>query len=208
PGLLRVSCHGGDGGITIVVEDNGQGIPPAVQANLALPFPEIGSAGKSLGIGLTVTLGIIAEMGGRVTFDNLTPGTRVTIHLPKATGHDGRSVLVVDDETEAAREIGDYLAGQGWHVRIAGSGNEAIRLFDQVPCDIVITDLHMPNGDGWQLIEGLHLRAPDLPIITITTAQGADARRAVAAGAVLVLNKPVGLEQIAQELGELIAEAS
>ncbi|MBC7953976.1 MAG: response regulator [Rhodospirillaceae bacterium] len=197
-GTLRVSCSGGDGGVIIVVADNGPGFPPELRAALDSPRPR-----AMTGIGLTVALGIIAEMGGSVSFDEASPGTSVTIRLPVAVAR--RSVLVVDDETEAAREIGDYLAGQGWHVRVAGGGSEALRLFEQAPCDAVVTDLHMAEGDGWQLIENLHARAPDLAIIAVTAAQGDEARRAVTAGAVMVINKPVGLEQIAQELDELLA---
>lgn len=197
PGMLRVSCRGSSDGVIIMVEDNGTGFPPDLRAALdAAQPPALG------GIGLTVALGVIAEMGGTVSFDDARPGTLVTIRLPAAK--QGRSVLVVDDETDAAREIGDYLAGQGWQVRMAGGGGEALRLFNQSPCDAVITDLHMPEGDGWQLIETLHTRQPDLAIIAVTTGQGQDARRAVAAGAVLVLNKPVGLSEIARELNDLI----
>lgn len=204
PGVLRVSCHGDHGEATIVVEDNGPGLSAAIRDSLENPFPKLAAAGKGPGIGLTVALGIIAEMGGSITFRNMSPGTRVTIRLPAAATR-RRSVLVVDDEAEAAREISDYLAKRGWQVRVASGGNEALRLFEQGPCDAVITDLHMAEGDGWRLIENLHACAPDLAIIAITTAQGDEARRAVAAGAVMVLHKPVGLEQISQELDDLIA---
>ncbi|MBC7907578.1 MAG: response regulator [Rhodospirillaceae bacterium] len=196
PAVLRVACREEAGDALITVEDNGPGLPPDLRAALALPQ-------GGTGIGLTVALGIIAEMGGSVEFEDASPGTRVTIRLPASTG--ARSVLVVDDEAEAAGEIGDYLAGQGWHVRMASGGNEAVRLFDQAPCHAVVTDLNMADGDGWRLIEHLHARDPDLIIIAVTTAQGEDARRAVTAGAVMVLRKPVGLEQIAQELDELVA---
>ncbi len=200
PGRLRVACHGLSGEVVISVEDDGPGFPPALLETLDDPLPETG--GKRMGIGLAITLGIVAEMGGQVEVSGTHPGTRVSIRLPVAKP--GRAVLVVDDEVEAAREIADYLTARGWQAQVSEGGHAALKLFGTSRFDVVVTDLHMPRGDGWSLIAALRERAPDLPIIAVTTGKGEEAHRAVNAGAVLVLNKPVGLGDLARELDELV----
>jgi two-component system OmpR family response regulator len=116
-----------------------------------------------------------------------------------------RHLLVVDDEPEAAGEIAAYLARQGWRVTVAEGGNAAWRAFQSDPADAVITDLRMPDGDGWTLIRQLRDHAPALPILAVTATHGEEARKAVKCGAAVVLTKPVGLEEIAEELNEVSA---
>jgi len=201
-GVLRVGCRGDGGDVVLSVEDNGPGFPPALLASLDAPLPETG--GKRTGIGLTIALGVAAEMGGAITIADAHPGTRVEIRLPAATPC--RTVLLArdEDQDEAARDMAEYLTSQGWRVHMAKGGNPALALCDQCRPDAVVADLRMADGDGWTLIAALRARAPDLPIIAVTAAPGEDARRAVEAGAVLVLAQPVGLEDLARELDELL----
>lgn len=209
-GTLAVSCRGdGNDWVVITIEDDGPGFPPAVMAGFDTPAAAAFADGH--GIGLTVAAGVVAEMGGRVTAANSGHGARVVARLPalaaplrRAAG-EPRHVLVVDDTAEAVGEVAAFLASRGWRVSTATSGNQAWRSFVADPAEAVITDLHMGDGDGFDLIARLRHRAPDTAIIAVTTAHAEDIDRAVGAGAVVVLPKPVALAEIASELDDAVA---
>ncbi|MGE5514351.1 MAG: response regulator [Bacteroidota bacterium] len=206
PGTLSVECRpDGRGGVAIVIGDDGPGFPPALLPLLSDPLAPVPERGKGCGLGLSIALGVAAEMGGTLSVADQTPGpgARVTLTLPPAR----RSLLLVEDDVAAARELADYLSARSWDVAHAVGGNPALALFQHDGADAVVTDLHMTDGDGWQLIERLRAMAPDLPIIAMSTADGDDARRAVSAGAALVLRKPVGLNELSEELEGLLLDA-
>lgn len=198
-GALSVECRPGGAGITIVVADDGPGFPRDLQPLLNDPHAPPPERGKGCGLGLTVALGVAAEMGGILSMSEADPGTRATLALPRAR----RSVLLVEDDGDAAGELAEYLSDKGWLVRHCLGGTPALASFLNHGADAVLTDLHMADGDGWQLIERLRALAPDLPIIALSTADGDDARRAIAAGAVVVMRKPVGLRDLYEEIRSL-----
>lgn len=209
-GTLRVKCFGIDpGDVLITIEDDGVGMPEAIQHRLMDPFPP--TSGSLRGIGLPISLGIIAEMDGVMTAPTVPHGARIEIVLPgvaplvlRKDGPANRHVMVVDDEKGAVDEMEAYLSAHGWTVSSAYGGNQAWSMFLSYPADAVITDLHMSNGDGLSLIGKLHQYAPDMPILAITTARDEESHRAVQAGAALVLTKPVSLADIESELDGLL----
>lgn len=79
-----------------------------------------------------------------------------------------RKVMVVDDEPDVRAEIAEYLTDEGYEVIEAENGLDALIKFDAIPCDIVVTDMKMPNVSGQELAWRLHHMAPDVPIIAIT----------------------------------------
>lgn len=199
-GTISVDCRAEGRSVVIVVADDGPGFPAALAPLLDNPLAPPSERGKGCGLGLALTLGIAAEMGGSLRLDDSVYGARLVLSLPQAR----RSVLVAEDDEAAAQELANYLEAKGWQVGLAHGGNPALALFERQAPDAVVTDLHMADGDGWTLIARLHGIAPDLPIIAISTADGEDARRAVTAGAALVLRKPVGLQDLYGELESLL----
>lgn len=200
--LIRVECRPDGDGIAVSVTDNGPGFPAALLPLLDDPLAPAPARSKGCGLGLTLILGVLGEMGGRLVIEDARPGTRAILRLPAAR----RSLLLVEDDTAAAEALAEHLGAHGWQVRVARGGNPALALFRDEPADAVITDLHMADGDGWQLIQDLRAIAPDLPIIVASTSDSDDARRAVTAGAALILRKPLGLHDICEELDGLFAE--
>jgi two-component system C4-dicarboxylate transport sensor histidine kinase DctB len=76
--LVRVSCRAAGEGVRVSVADQGPGLPEGVRAALARPVP------GRLGLGLTVAVGLAAEMGGRVEAVPISQGARVDLLLPAA----------------------------------------------------------------------------------------------------------------------------
>lgn len=199
-GALRVECRADADGVVIEIADDGPGFPPALRAALDDPFAPPPTSGKGIGLGLTIAQGVVAEMGGRLRVaDAPGGGARVLLTLPARP----QSLLLVEDETAAAEQLAEGLRLRGWRVVVAHGGRQALALFQHDPTDAIVTDLHMPDGDGWTLLEKVHALAPDLPMVAVSTADGAELRRAVAAGAALTLRKPVSAGEIADALAEI-----
>lgn len=86
-------------------------------------------------------------------------------------------VLVVDDEREIRRLVGDYLKGAGLRVTLAENAQGARRQLGVEHIDLVVLDIMMPGEDGLSLCR--HLRETDGPPIILLTARGDDADRIV-----------------------------
>jgi len=101
------------------------------------------------------------------------------------------SILIVEDERSAAEYLRVLLEEQGYPVRHAGDGIEALIALEAQPADLVISDLRMPRMDGLELLTHLRERWPDLPVIVLTAdSQVSDVVEAVQLGAINYLVKP------------------
>jgi signal transduction histidine kinase len=84
-------------------------------------------------------------------------------------GAEGARLLVVDDEENIVLTISEVLRLEGYEVEVASSGREAVGLLDRGPeFDLVLTDLHMDEGDGLTLLEEVRRRSP-LTIVVVLT---------------------------------------
>ncbi|MBC7662226.1 MAG: response regulator [Caulobacter sp.] len=105
-----------------------------------------------------------------------------------------RSVLVVDDNVDAADSLGDLLSAWGYEVTVAHDGPAALAAMQDTLPDIALLDIGMPAMDGYELAAHLRFQpgCQDLPIVTITGAGGPeDIRRSRAKGFSAHLVKPV-----------------
>ena len=103
--------------------------------------------------------------------------------LPKA--------LVVDDEPTICRACEKILAREGYAVKVAYSGKQALAILEQEPFDILFTDLKMAEMGGMELLEALRLRFPDLvPVVITGYATIASAVETMKLGAFDYLPKP------------------
>ncbi len=103
-----------------------------------------------------------------------------------------KSVLVVDDEEDLRFAIAFDLKRKGYQVSEAGSGNEAFRMVQEHPFDIIVSDVRMPDGDGPNLLDrvvGLNLDRPPR-LIFVSAFSDLMAKDAFDRGAVGVLPKP------------------
>jgi CheY-like chemotaxis protein len=77
-------------------------------------------------------------------------------------------ILVVDDEPSIRQTSAMVLAGNGYEVRTAGDGFEALVELRQELPDLIISDLSMPNMSGFELLSVVRRRFPHIPVIAIT----------------------------------------
>ncbi len=77
-------------------------------------------------------------------------------------------ILVVDDETHVRAMMGSTLERQGYEVRLASSGREALETLEMAPFDLVLTDIVMQDVNGIALLEQIHAQHPNLPVVMVT----------------------------------------
>ena len=105
-----------------------------------------------------------------------------------------RSVLVVDDNVDAADTLGELLRAWGYDVIVAHDGPAALAALQDATPDIALLDIGMPAMDGYELAAHLRFQpgCEELPIVAITGSGGPeDVRRSRAKGFSAHLVKPV-----------------
>lgn len=108
-------------------------------------------------------------------------------------------VLIVEDDPALREVYGEVLAGEGFGIRLAANGHEALALLSaepEVPC-MILLDLRMPGMNGWELADRLRetARWQDVPIVVVA-AHYLVADEAVRIGAASWLQKPVTLDRL------------
>ena len=106
------------------------------------------------------------------------------------------SVLLIDDDVDVLRSIGNYFERLGYEVTRELSGEAGLATFDRLRPEVVILDLRLPGMDGMEVLE--HLRQRDAAVILLTgESDVATAVRAMQLGAENFLTKPVDMEHLA-----------
>ncbi|MDY7574971.1 ATP-binding protein [Actimicrobium sp. CCI2.3] len=209
--------------VIITITDSGQGIAPAFLPSLFARFSQAdGSITRShmgLGLGLSIVKSLIELHGGTVsaTSQGIARGATFTIELPVlqaglhpqqvaradrdvVASESGISwfadIVVVDDEHDTGTVIQEILQNAGATVRLASSAIEALAMISAHRPDLLISDIGMPQIDGYQLLHLLRKQdapdAPKLPAIALTAfARPEDKHRAIDAGYLIHLAKPV-----------------
>jgi signal transduction histidine kinase/ActR/RegA family two-component response regulator len=165
-----------DGRVRLSVADSGRGIPLEIAARVFDPFFTTKPVGQGMGLGLSVSRGIVNALGGQLTFAR-RPGGGTCFHvdLPVARPQQALSVpptptpaprrtrlLIVDDEPMLTTSL-RRLLGRRHEVVGAGSGAEALAMVAQDRAwDAILLDVMMPEMDGRAVLEALETQAPEL----------------------------------------------
>ncbi len=120
----------------------------------------------------------------------------------------GVRVLVVEDEPEARDSMRLLLQRFGAYVGTAGSARQALEAFSHNAYDIVISDITMPGGDGYELVRAIRALGPEqggrTPAVAVTAgARPEDRRRALAEGFQVHMPKPVDAAELVRQVTAL-----
>lgn len=108
-----------------------------------------------------------------------------------------QGVLIVDDEAANGQMLVESLDEAGWEASAATGMAEAIALLQSGRYGVVVSDIRMDHGDGFDLLRAVLTGASPVPVILISSFGSEEtSRRALAAGAFAYLAKPFALEQL------------
>ncbi|MCG3147746.1 MAG: Sensor histidine kinase RcsC [Verrucomicrobiae bacterium] len=106
-------------------------------------------------------------------------------------------LLVVDDHPLVRDQLAQLLNGNGYRITLAVDGEDAINHLAEEPFDAVLSDVQMPNVNGFQLLQYVHQHYPHLPVVLMTAFESESLREsAMGWGAVDLLQKPFEIEQL------------
>ena len=119
----------------------------------------------------------------------------------------GKKILIVDD-SESIREVVSFtLENAGHNVLVGNDGKDALKFLDGTKIDLIITDLHMPEMDGIELIKEVRKREDYkfIPILFLTTeSQTAKKMEAKQAGATGWIVKPFVPEKLIAAINKVV----
>jgi PAS domain S-box-containing protein len=233
--LGRVESH-----VEIAVSDTGQGISPEFLPHVFERFRQADSSTTrvhgGLGLGLAIVRHLVELHGGSVHAESqghglgstfkvklpLAPVKELDAELMQREGGtiappefspslDDLSVLVVDDERDARILLTTMLEKCGASVTAVATVNEAIDALGQCKPDILISDIGMPDEDGYDLIRRVRQLREDqggsVPAVALTAYAGEEnQRQALAAGFQMHLAKPVDPVELATAIFSLIRQ--
>nr|WP_313898135.1 ATP-binding protein [Nodosilinea sp. LEGE 07298] len=214
----------------ITVSDTGKGISPDFLPHVFDYFRQAdGTTTRKfggLGLGLAIVRHLVELHGGTVRADSLgeDQGATFTIRLPLLSAalqvnrtrspqqsHDlnGIKIVVVDDEPDTRELVVFVLEQQGAQVITATSAHEALLVLPQAKPDVLLSDIGMPEMDGYMLIQQVRALAPEqggqVPAIALTAYAGdTNQQQVIAAGFQRHISKPIDPKVLVQAIAQLI----
>jgi PAS domain S-box-containing protein len=227
-----VSSHGPVTYAQITVSDTGKGITPSFLPYVFDYFRQADSTTTrsfgGLGLGLAIVSHLVDLHGGTVQAASLGEGQGSTfiVRLPilavsklhpdhssvrdrSDLRFDGLRVLFVDDEKDSRELVTFLLEQQGADVTQVGSASEALSQLQQAEFDLLVSDIGMPDMDGYALLRHVREQAPDqgrdILAIAITAYAGeSNQQKVLAAGFQQHITKPIEPETLLQTIWTLV----
>ncbi|HEX5964708.1 MAG TPA: ATP-binding protein [Pyrinomonadaceae bacterium] len=230
-GSIEIGLKNENGNAVLVIADTGQGIEPAFLPHVFEMFRQADSSNSrrhgGLGIGLALVRQLVQLHSGTIQAesDGQNKGSRFTVRLPllRETGPlssavlptspavklnlaPNTSFLIVDDSQDTIGMLEQLLKMGGATVATATNGADALRLAAENEYDVILSDISMPEMDGFEFLQ--RLRTIDgrqhVPVVAITGfGRSDDVERARAAGFYSHLTKPLNLQALAEVLDQL-----
>lgn len=173
----------------------------------------VGAASAGLGKGAQFTVRLpISALSGQAQAALETPEPRGSLPLPddtEAFGLRGATILLVEDDEDARNMLAAVLLGAHATVETAANAREALSLYDTVQPDLIVSDIGMPDMDGYELIAELRRREKaegraGAPAVALTAyARVQDRMRTLTSGFQMHVAKPVEPAELLTVLSSL-----
>lgn len=230
-GQIALSVTVDNGEAAVAVTDSGLGIPEEMLPRIFDIFTQMdhtrGHSQGGLGIGLALARSLVEMHGGRIEARSagLGQGSTFLVRLPLATDQTvpesstvtaemslplpARRILVVDDTRAVRFVLERLLRAMGQQVQAAPDAVTALTLAQSDPPDMVISDIGMPDIDGYEFARRLR-QVPELKNVLLVAltgyGQGSDRKRARDAGFDHHLVKPVSVDELQRLLATAVAK--
>jgi PAS domain S-box-containing protein len=226
--LKRINSHA-----LLQISDSGQGIDPEFLPYIFDRFRQADASRSrthaGLGVGLTIAKYLVELHGGTIyaeseglgkgsTFIVTLPIPAVSVrpvserkHLPSGkSALKGARILLVEDEDDTREMIAQALKQRGAKPVQANSAKKAFHLLKQEPYDLVISDIGMPDIDGYafiRMLRSMKSRARKVPAIALTAyAREEDRKLTIEAGFNTHIPKPIALTELVRVIAKLVGE--
>ena len=215
-GRIAVALENDRGWLRLSVHDNGSGVHADNLEKIFQPFEQAGRRGAKsrdgLGLGLTIARTIAESHKGTLSAqsDGIGKGTIFVFQLPLAEqqrsssppprterisiGQSDVTILLVDDHSDTLRTLAFLLGKAGYAVKTAETFEEAETLLAR--CDILVTDIGLPDGNGWDLMERFKERGGTRGIAITGFGQQEDIARSERVGFARHLIKPIDIDDL------------
>jgi len=230
-GRVTLTCARDNGHCVVTVTDTGQGIEQGFVTRLFERFTQADTSSTrrhgGLGLGLAIVKHLVELHGGTVAAESDGPGRGASfqVRLPEesrsarvpllptpgtqlpAIRLDGVEILLVEDDQDSLEVMTLALQATGAIVRPAGSVGEAWSAFAERAPDVVVSDLSMPEEDGYALLRRMKASGANgsVPAIALTGFTASEDRaRALSAGFVAHVPKPVEPEVLVEVLSGVL----
>ncbi|HEY2963198.1 MAG TPA: ATP-binding protein [Pyrinomonadaceae bacterium] len=230
-GSIKIGLHRDGKSAVLVVEDTGQGIDASFLPHVFEMFRQADGSNSrrygGMGIGLALVQQLVQLHGGTVSAESegLNKGSRFTVRLPLTSEVQSDRLLsltaktplklvtlpridflIVDDSEDTIAMLDQFLKISGANVTTATNGADALRLASEKKFDVILSDISMPEMDGFEFLQ--RLRQIDgrqhVPVVAITGfGRSDDVERARTAGFYSHLTKPLDLEALVALLEQL-----
>ena len=226
------SREGDAGRLVVEISDTGRGMTATQLARLFSAFDRLGLESSQIegtGIGLVISRRLIERMGGSIAIDSRPDvGTRVTLTLGRSKvvplvpggtparaalpGGAGGHIVYVEDNPINALLMQEVIAQRpDCTLHLAVSVRDGIEMIDRLRPDLVLVDLHLPDGSGLEVAEWMRT----MPVLTrvpvvVVSADSTQAQRdaATVAGARAYLAKPIRLAETLTLIDELLPRSN
>lgn len=235
-GKIAIELRQVDGFAEIIVSDTGKGIHPEFLPYAFNYFQQADSSSVrkfgGLGLGLAIVRHIVEMHGGIVKAESPgeDQGATFTVSLPLRQDESlsmaepanfptdlglnslllaGIKVLIVEDDADSRDFVVFVLEQEGAEAIAVSSAFEALQVLTQTQPDVLVSDISMPDMDGYMLISQVRTLTPEaggkIPAIALTAyARDDDQQQALAAGYQMHLSKPVNTEKLIAAIVKLV----
>ena len=225
-GHIAFNVNYAEGILTMKVSDTGVGMSEELMKRIYMPFERAANAdnAEGYGLGLPIAKGIVAMLGGTIDVKStLGEGTTFTVTLPlpitdeavedetapiDATLHLPKNVIVIDDDVLQLELVKEMLERNGVSCTICSKVDKLTEEMRKKNYDLLLTDIQMPNTDGFKLLELLRKsrigNSKEIPIVAMTARSESEREDLLDAGFDGCIFKPFSMNELLRVTASVI----
>ena len=225
-GHIAFNVNYAEGILTMKVSDTGVGMSEELMKRIYMPFERAANAdnAEGYGLGLPIAKGIVAMLGGTIDVKStLGEGTTFTVTLPlpitdeavedetvpiDATLHLPKNVIAIDDDILQLELVKEMLERNGVSCTICSKVDKLTEEMRKKNYDLLLTDIQMPNTDGFKLLELLRKsrigNSKEIPIVAMTARSESEREDLLDAGFDGCIFKPFSMNELLRVTASVI----